>query len=61
MDDLVDDIAEIIDGIEGEIAAAALVTVLRSVLLHCAPSEKARLETIDDMTLFLKDTDHATQ
>lgn len=61
MDDLVDDIAEIIDGVKGEIAVEALVTVLRVVLLHCAPSEKRRLETIDDMTLFLKDTNHATQ
>lgn len=57
---LADKIDEILDGADGDVAVAALTTVLKAVL-ELAPTEEDRLIVIEDLVNFLKEPDYAAQ
>lgn len=60
MEEMIDKIADVLDGCEGEDAIAVLITVLKWAL-QCAPTEEDRLNVIDDMVKYLKEAEYATQ
>lgn len=57
---LADEIDEILDGVDGDVAAAALTMVLKAVF-ELAPTEEDRLNVIDDMVKYLKEVEYAAQ
>ena len=61
MQELINDIQDLIDNRSGQEVVDALVTVLKLALKQCAPSEEDRLDVIDSIATYLKETDYATQ
>ena len=57
---LADEIDDILDGVDGDVAASALTMVLKAVL-ELAPTEEDRLNVINDMVKYLKEVEYATQ
>ena len=60
MEKLIIELSKVLDGADGNDAVAALITVLKAAL-DLAPTEEDRLDVINDMILFLKETEYATQ
>ena len=60
MEDLVKEISKVLDGADGDDAVAALISVLKAAL-DLAPTEEERLIVIEDMVVFLKEPQYATQ